>query len=387
MRRAACGRCGGFSLVELALTLAIAGALGLLLWQLAPRLKSLPAIARLTAPTLVNAEEALNGFILANGRLPCPDTTPAGGGPEDCSAGATVGWLPVRTLGLSLSERVRYGVYRAPSLTPALDMDLAALPNRYQPLLPAPPSAAYQNGLDFCVGLRNLTGTAGGTVLTAGLLQVPIAYGLAVAGAGDADNVADAGGNRSPFDGLNTQAGRFALAGTAHGASYDDDTRAMGGAELFTRLGCATRLASANAAARAAYAAYDLDQVAAMYASFRTSQITVSELNKSMADTGVAFATADLAIAIAGMSNVVALLGQPGSAIPAAAAAILSAAAIVFAIYSLTEAINGVQPAIDDLATAHSQNTAATNFQVQTASDLVVAAARVGALDAKGLLP
>lgn len=386
MRRAACGRCGGFSLVELALTLAIVGALGLLLWQLAPRLKSLPAIARLTAPTLVNAEDSLNGFILANSRLPCPDTTPAGGGPEDCSAGATVGWLPVRTLGLSLSERVRYGVYRAPSL----DADLAALPNRHQPLLPAPLNAAepvYLNGLDFCVGLRNLTGTAGGTVLTAGLQQVPIAYGLAVAGAGDADNVTDAGGNRSPFDGLNTQAGRFALAGTAHGASYDDDTRAVGGAELFTRLGCATRLASANAAARAAYAAYDLDQVAAMYASFRVFQVTVSDLNKSMADTGVVFATADLAIAIAGMSNVVALLGQPGSAIPAAAAAILSAAAIGLAIYSLTEAINGVQPAIDDLATANSQNTAAQNFNGKTLSDLGDAAARVGALDAKGLLP
>ena len=356
--------------------------------QLAPRLKSLPAIARLTAPTLVNAEEALNGFILANSRLPCPDTTPAGGGPEDCSAGATVGWLPVRTLGLSLSERVRYGVYRAPSLTPALDADLAALPNRHQPLLPAPLNAAepvYLNGLDFCVGLRNLTGTAGGTVLTAGLQQVPIAYGLAVAGAGDADNVADAGGNRSPFDGLNTQAGRFALAGSAHSASYDDDTRTVGSAELFTRLGCATRLASANAAARAAYAAYDLDQVASMYLRFRNFQKDVKTVNKTMVDLSIVVASSNMLIAVGNAG--IATTNVPLTAGVSTWVLVQSTAMIIAAAASLASAVTGMQGAVAAQANANNQLAAATNFNAQTAGDLGVAAARVGTLDAKGLLP
>lgn len=390
MRRTSTSRAhsGGFSLIEFAVALVIVGALGLLVWQFLPRLKSLPAMARLTGTTLEQAETALNGFILANGRLPCPDATAANTGNEDCAAGASMGWLPVRTLGLSLSERVRYGVYRAPSVTPALDMDLAVLPDRYAPLLPASLNAVepvYLNGLDFCVGLRNLTGTTGAAALTTGSQQIAIAYGLAVAGAGDADRVADAAGNTSVFDGLNAAAGRFELAGRARNASYDDDTRTVGSAELFTRLGCATRLSGTNAAARAAYAAYDIDQVAEMHRRFRSFQIEVRTSNQTMAVTSTILAAADLANAIASSANAIALVVETGGA--TTAPLIAAGITITVAIAAVTAAALGVASADASLVTANNQYAAALNFKSLTAGDLAIAAARIGALDAKGLLP
>ena len=255
----------GFSLIELAVVLVVIGASGMVFWQFLPRLKGLPVIAKLTAPTLSRAEDALNGFILANSRLPCPDTT--GTGAEDCSVSAgapppTMGWLPHRTLGISLSERVRYGVYRAPAVAPAsvtTDGDLAALQDRHTPLLPPGVTSTQSNGLDFCAALRNLAATPGTVLSTSvslnGLQTVPIAYGMAVAGATDAD------GDGSLFDGLNLAAGQFAASSTAHSSTYDDQSTTVGITELFTRLGCASRLAEANSAARAAYAAYDIDSL------------------------------------------------------------------------------------------------------------------------------
>lgn len=383
----------GFSLIELALVLAILGVLGTVFWQFLPRIKSLPMIAKLSAPTLIKAEEALNGYALVNSRLPCPDTT--GSGFENCLVASgmpvpLVGWLPSRTLGLSLSERVRYGVYRAPVVAPAsvsTDGDLAALKDRFQPLLPPGVTSIQSNGLDFCVALRNLV-AAPGTVLTAditsgittgGPRSVPIAYGLAVAGATDAD------GDGSPFDGLNVAAGKFAAGTTPRSNSYDDQTTTVGIGELFTRLGCASRLAEANSAARAAYAAYDIDQFAARYVGFRTFAIRVREMNVQAANVGIAVATADLAISVGNSWSGVALTavtaGGAGGGVAAAVAAGIAATA------SLTAAIASKVLANNALTFARSQLPPSQAFKDAAASDFVQAGARATSLDQKGLLP
>lgn len=386
-------RRGGFSLVELAFVLAIIGVLGMSLLKVAAGLKSLPAAVNLTgaangsANTLDQAEAALNGYILAHGRLPCPDSTAANIGIEVCSGSVSVGWLPARTLGLSLTERVRYGVYRAASASAAHDMDLAALPDRYRPLLPATLDAVEPvnlNGLDFCAGLRNLAGSAGAAVLTAGSQRIPIAYGLAVAGAGDADNVA-VGGKKSLFDGLNGADGRFELAGTAHTAVYDDDTRTVGGAELFSRLGCASRLAAANAAARAAYAAYDLDLFTAAYVSFRNFQVTARQSDVKMAEVGRDLSIANLANGFGASASAIALLAETEGA--TTVAVISASAALLGAIPGVALAAINVNTKNDDLATARKQQTAAANFKSITGVDLIAAASLIVALDGKGLLP
>lgn len=380
----------GFSLLELAVTLVIIGAIGTLFWQFLPRIRNLPAIARLSAPTLVNAENALNGFILSNSRLPCPDTS--GTGVEDCSVTASValpvvGWLPYKTLGLSLSERVRYGVYRAPAVAPAgvaTDGDLAALKDRYQPLLPPGIASSQLNGLDFCVGLRNLVVTPG-TVLqadirtAAGAQSIPIAYGLAVAGADDADR------DGSPFDGANVAAGKFAATGTPRSATYDDQSTTVGIAELFTRLGCASRLADANSAARAAYAAYDIDQFAQRYISFRSFAIQVRQMNVTLADVDIIVTTFDQAIAIGTSWSGIALASETGGA--GAAANVPAVFAVVAAAGALAGAVANKILAEDALSFARSQLPPATAFKAAAANDLLLAGARAKTLDQKGLLP
>jgi len=367
----------GFSLLELAVVLTIISAVGLLFWQLMPRLRSLPVVVGMTSTSLGRAQTALDGFVLANGRLPCPDTT--GGGSENCSVTDTTGWLPVRTLGISLPERVRYGVYR----DAAGNVDLAspALVDRYAPLLPPGSTSNQVNGLDFCQGLLGLTRAAPTAVLraTLGATTVPIVYGLAVAGAADAD------GDGNVFDGTNIVASQFAASGTPHSASYDDDTLTIGGAELFTRLGCATRIAEANGAARVSFAAYDIDRFAQMFVTFRTFQVEVRQMNEQNAEEGVALATVDLAVAIAAAANAAALAAESaGIGAPLVAAAAL---AITAATAALTAAVLTLQSAQAKVIVAMQQEAAAKVFQALTAADALAAVSRAQALDTKGLLP
>lgn len=118
-------RARGFSLVELAVVLAVVGVLGIAMTS------AFTSVAqdrdRNTARAQAEvARQALRTFALRNQRLPCPDNSAdgdsgheAGGGV--CAAGAQAGWLPYLDLDLDLpprGARLRYGVYRA------LDADL-----------------------------------------------------------------------------------------------------------------------------------------------------------------------------------------------------------------------------------------------------------------------
>lgn len=385
---------GGFSLLEMSLVVMIMGAMGTAVWQFLPQLKAL--IAQQTVSDLAKSDEALNGFILVNSRLPCPDTT--GTGIENCNANPDgtfpIGWIPFKTMGLNLSQRVRYGVYRQPAAAAASvtsDADLAVLKDRFQPQLPSG-SSNRLNGLDFCVGLRNLAMNAGASltglraymVFGASQQSVPIAYGLAVGGAHDADN------DGSLFDGSNMLAGRFAATGTAHSSIYDDETITVGIGELFTRIGCASRLAETNSAVRAAYAAYDIDRIATTYIDFRTFAIQVRNQVVTAANVSIALSTADLAISVGTSWSSVALMaetaGTTAYTVPLAVAAVAGATAgLAAAIVSKVKADQALSLAQSKLAPAVAFKGSALTSG--TAYDLDKAVTRAMTLDQKGLLP
>lgn len=116
----------GFTLVELAVVLAIVGLLlGSLIYTLSAQ--SDQRAREQTQRSLEQAREALLGFAVANGRLPCPASagssgveSPAGGG--DCSnyydgflPAVTLGFQPVDSDGFALdawNNRIRYAVAR-----------------------------------------------------------------------------------------------------------------------------------------------------------------------------------------------------------------------------------------------------------------------------------
>lgn len=93
----------GFTLIEMAVVLVIAG---LLIGMLAPLLGQVLENNRTAATTahLNTIEEALVVFVRANGRIPCPalpNATPLGTETGNCNGNNDDGIVPYRTLGLS----------------------------------------------------------------------------------------------------------------------------------------------------------------------------------------------------------------------------------------------------------------------------------------------
>lgn len=126
----------GFSLAELAIVLVIVALLlGGLLMPLSAQ-NDLRKTAE-TQRSLDEARDALLGFAIANGRLPCPASAATtgvemGGGAVACTSaanGVADGFLPAMTMGLSPSDgqgylldawgnRIRYAVTVAPAASP-----------------------------------------------------------------------------------------------------------------------------------------------------------------------------------------------------------------------------------------------------------------------------
>ncbi|OIR01689.1 hypothetical protein GALL_161910 [mine drainage metagenome] len=149
----------GFSLPELAIVLVVIGLLvGGMLMPLATQID-----LRRTAQTrrsLQEARDALLGFAVANGRLPCPAAAGSGGaetsaGPCPLSAGGVAdGFLPGVTLGLSPSDslgyvldawgnRLRYAVSAAPAAAPGSFTSSNGISNFWR-ANGAPPAADLQ---------------------------------------------------------------------------------------------------------------------------------------------------------------------------------------------------------------------------------------------------
>ena len=183
----------GYTLIELALGIALLGLLLILVWRFAFFATQRIAESEVP-PALAAADQALAAFAAAHHRLPCP-ASPANDGVEDCS-GAAVGRLPVTTLGLARPDlaMLRYGVFRVATANGWTDADLAVARDRLRPLLAigAPPTGVVSllgasNGLDFCEALR----LAGAAATDAGRLHIRdqaghvvrnVAYALAAPG-------------------------------------------------------------------------------------------------------------------------------------------------------------------------------------------------------------
>lgn len=143
-------RMAGFSLLEMAVALLVLGL-------------SASIISSAYSGAIVDAErnraithlnemgDSLRGFVLANRRLPCPDSN--GDGWEDassgiCATGVESGRLPYRSLGLDPPNRklyAAYGVYR----NTGIDLTLVA-----ERTGDAASSPTYRNGADYVVALN-----------------------------------------------------------------------------------------------------------------------------------------------------------------------------------------------------------------------------------------
>lgn len=364
MTRNAWRRSAGFSVVELAVALAVVGVAGLAAWQLLPASRGVaqgdPAQLRLR-----QAQDAVEGFALRSHRLPCP--APVGGsGSEVCGADA-LGELPWRTLGLPRADvPLRYGVYRTPAA------DLATAVAKFSPNLPPLPvvagyNAAQINGLDFCQALR--VATAAPTGLQAG--GVPVAYAVADAGADRVFNL--------PYSGT------FPLPGAASTPEFDDRIAATGLGELSARLSCVTRLGEAQAAARSAYAAFDIYRDADMFDRFRGFAYQVRITDRKFAEANLGLASLDMLIAIGTTASAVSLAANSvgigaGTVIGAVGAIGAASAALVVASVQLASAVTAEAKAGKQAA-----DSTVVKERMRLARDTAVTDA--AAQDTKGLLP
>ena len=374
----------GFSLVELSIVLVIIGVIGFF---------SIKFISQIGTQTLDEkfksdlqiADSAIIGFIIANNRLPCPDTT--GTGLENCAVTNRQGGLPVKTLGIESSIQkkrgglIRYGVYRSSNISPASDIDLAANIDRYEPRLPNLENSAQNNGLDFCFALKiasRLT-TSDNNQLNIGSLGINVAYVIADSGAIDANN------DGVLFDGTNGAGIKFEKPHKSHSNNYDDNIQAVGFNELAGRLNCARVLSETNGAARASYASYDMWLLATQYKNYRDYHVHYLEVMLQIAETKFALATA--ALVLAGLSTSlaigVAILTSGASAI---VGAVLAVAALADAVAGEVLASLDLQIAQESLAAGIVQqteaNTALANANTFKNSKLAI----VKAFDERGLI-
>ncbi|MCW4454555.1 hypothetical protein OK348_07070 [Flavobacterium sp. MXW15] len=328
----------GWSLVELAVSLAIAALLTVLLFTLLP-LGNQILDAERQQQELAQAEQALLGYMRSQGRLPAADSD--GDGRAD--AGSTGPWLPVTDLGLPSRMRIRYQA--EPSL-------IASPGDLFSPVLPpADQPGPAVNTLDFCMRLLL---NQRGNVAMAGL-GMPVAYylghsGLAGHGLADAQEQ------------WNESAQQLPGAGDTNALA----TLAAGPGELATRLSCPDRLGRAQGSAQGAYAAHSALLMTEFNRDFREFDINIALTVQSQAKVARDLAIYALAEAITNEAIAITMMasGWPPDGVTITAGAKQLATSIK-SIYdagkelksaedSLTEATRGVADARrnHDLVTA-----------------------------------
>ena len=254
----------GMTLIEVSLVLVIMGFIALLMAELIPGFKR-AAMEKDSLRALATAQTALRGFVLINGRLPCPDTDSGVDGLENRTAdGCTslTGLLPYRTLGLggplenAAGHAFRYGVYHRSNPSVATDAGLTRLIDRLQPLVVEglPPEAdararGNSNLLDYCTAVQAAQSLPVSTsqihvALSAGGLDINenVAYVLADPGVADMDV------DGSPFDGSNGSGLRFEHPTRSSGRNYDDRVVIAYFSDMWEELGCSALVASSSRA-------------------------------------------------------------------------------------------------------------------------------------------
>lgn len=407
----------GLSLVELAVSLAIVGILGLIAWRWIASTRA-PLDRPAIMSQLAEAQTALEGYVLAHSKLPCAaaDTN----GNADCAAAAPI-FFPWRTLGMDRRfAQLHYGVNRAggidlaptasvpDSVRPDLFFDYPTLDGAF-PMNPLPvindagvdaavgrlnraisgvagvggsnSRRTAVNGLDWCRLLRSyasLPNPSAAGVLEAGtdaLTRIPVAFILVHPGM------------NGVFEGNNATGGafRFDMPGRPQSHEFDDLALAVGPADLSARLGCPTHLGRMQAAAQGAYTAYDTARLVQEYWSLRVfdidqarSAVESAETGELLAGMNLALAVADAALAVASAANTegITIFGIALSAASAVAAGV----ELGFAVAEVANARNQLQAAI-------TQEAATRIYMAHVYDSFTQALTAAVTLDTKGLNP
>lgn len=399
----------GFSLVELGVVMVIVGVLGIIAWRWVASTRE-PLQRPAIVSQLTEAQVALEGFVLAQSRLPCAASNINGS--EDC-ANATALFLPWRTLGLSSQfGQLHYGVNRggtgldlAPApgtlerlVSPDLNLTYSGIPSA-DPDLPSDADvttalgkvasamaaataqqAADANGLDWCRMLRRFAADPS----AAGVLQA----GNATASMPVAFVIAHPGLNQV-FEGSNVIGGvggwQFDFPGRSQASDFDDISIAVGPADLSGRIGCATRLSAMQAAGQAAYAAYDNALLVQEYWSLRVFDIEQAESALAGAESGVTLAAVNLALAAGSAALAVASASNTeGITIFGIA---LAAANVVTAAIEVGLAAVDLEEAKAALEASIAKEAAVRAYVIQLYETLAQAMNDAVLLDKKGLNP
>ena len=237
--------CSGFTLIEMAVVMVVAGIIVSVMATVLPSLLQAGKIKKSRA-LLERTDYAIQGYVSATGRLPCPDTSGDGkenrndggtpGNPADDTCLVYVGNLPYLTLGLSSGEDVwgnkfKYGVYE----------DLTTMTT-------ATGSKPICTGIDQIILLYDPQNQNNPTDLTklyttdqAGNNPKNKAYALVSSGTKDLDG----DGRDGLFDGFNEgldlqfdSPDRIEFHGDPFGLRYDDLVRVASFSYIKGRAGC-----------------------------------------------------------------------------------------------------------------------------------------------------
>ena len=315
------GRQSGVALLQVLLVVLVIGAA---LAAAAVLLHAPKSAQRMVAQeqSLDWADEALQSFVAANARLPCPASVVHG--EEDCDSGHAKGWLPLRSLmGASGGGRgtgpVRYMVYRGD--TP--EADLAAAFNAYSPVMVDGTSRDYEaiNGLDFCAMLENAG--AGGLTRDAAWTDdetgnaINVAYGLATAGPTPGET-----GARFDDGNASTSVVMESPARPAD-SSYDDRVRVRTFRELGRALGCRTTAPDApdNVAIAAVDSVSAAVTVAETVADLQENNIGNATVALAFVTTAEVLSASAIALSAANLANSISTLALASGQLSAAIAA------------------------------------------------------------------
>ncbi len=239
------------TLIELSLMLIVLGLITAVMVSLVPSMTRLASVES-AINDVSDTQNAIAGFALTTGRLPCADANQDG--LEDCPAVA--GGFPYLTVGIGAPLRNAYGydyryvVYARRDNTPMNDAELTKASDRWQPTLVSglPPVAELTamesiTPTDLC---RALGVAQASTVNDQSLSLEYLAASEVVAYVLVNPGQADRNGNGSLFDGVNTDGLSVEHPLRRSSRDYDDSVSVVRFNQLWEQLGCSAQLATAG---------------------------------------------------------------------------------------------------------------------------------------------